>query len=150
MWPTPNVPNRGPESRASKAKRPQAGGIDLQTERNARPLQEVACHYSRPRAVLTLLRLRKHFRGLGRRVRRERLRFLHSVLLAELRARGKACSVLGPTSRPTLNPNFVEWLNGWPPGLTACDCSATAFAKHKALWRSLLCWLVSRQDKTGA
>lgn len=32
LWPTPNVPNRGPESKASKAKRPNTGGIDLQTE----------------------------------------------------------------------------------------------------------------------
>lgn len=32
MWHTPNVPNRGPETKQSKAKRPEAGGIDLQTE----------------------------------------------------------------------------------------------------------------------
>lgn len=32
LWHTPNVPNRGPETKQSKAKRPDAGGIDLQTE----------------------------------------------------------------------------------------------------------------------
>lgn len=31
MWPTANVPNRGPESKESKSNRVEAGGIDLQT-----------------------------------------------------------------------------------------------------------------------
>ena len=30
-WPTPNVPNRGVETKQSKGARPEAGGIDLQT-----------------------------------------------------------------------------------------------------------------------
>jgi len=32
LWQTPTTPDRGPETKASKAKRPDAGGIDLQTE----------------------------------------------------------------------------------------------------------------------
>lgn len=32
LWATPNIPNRGPETAESKAGRPKAGGIDLQTQ----------------------------------------------------------------------------------------------------------------------
>jgi hypothetical protein len=32
LWSTPNVPNRGRESQASKDSRPNSGGIDLQTQ----------------------------------------------------------------------------------------------------------------------
>lgn len=50
--------------------------------------------------------------------------------------------------RRTLNPLFVEWLMGWPPGWTslaltplasnACACSATALSAWKARMRSAL------------
>ena len=36
-------------------------------------------------------------------------------------------------ARRRLNPLFVEWLMGWPPGHGLCDCSATEwfrFAQH--------------------
>nr|WP_292837283.1 hypothetical protein [Mesorhizobium sp.] len=51
--------------------------------------------------------------------------------------------------RRTLNPLFVEWLMGWPPGWTSlaltppassgCACSATALSAWKARMRSALC-----------
>lgn len=37
-----------------------------------------------------------------------------------------------------LNPGFVEWLMGWPIGLTACACSATALCLWKLRMRSAL------------
>ncbi len=34
----------------------------------------------------------------------------------------------GRTKR-RLNPSFVEWLMGWPPGHALCDCSVTEFSR---------------------
>jgi hypothetical protein len=37
-----------------------------------------------------------------------------------------------------LNPAFVGWLMGWPPGHTLCDCSATEFAHWQQAMRGAL------------
>ena len=37
----------------------------------------------------------------------------------------------GNLTKRRLNPGFVEWLMGWPPGHALCDCSATEFT----LWQ---------------
>lgn len=42
-----------------------------------------------------------------------------SSLSIETLPDGSKCLRLGPTSRRRLNPTFVEWLMGWPPGWTA-------------------------------
>ena len=39
-----------------------------------------------------------------------------------------------------LNPGFVEWLMGWPPGHALCDCSGTEFA----LWRQAMRFALSQ------
>jgi hypothetical protein len=55
-------------------------------------------------------------------------------------------STLGETSSPerrSLNPLFVEWLMGWPPGWTSFACSATALSAWKARMRSALLQLGS-------
>lgn len=47
----------------------------------------------------------------------------------------------GEQSRParrTLNPSFVEWLMGWPPGWTDSACSATELSRFKQRMRSAL------------
>jgi hypothetical protein len=49
-----------------------------------------------------------------------------------------------PTSRPRLNPEFVTWLMGWPPGWTDFGCSATALSLWKRRMRSSLYGLVCR------
>lgn len=41
-----------------------------------------------------------------------------------------------PVFRRQLNPRFVEWLMGWPPGSTNFACSATAWRTHAERWRS--------------
>ncbi|WP_244420669.1 hypothetical protein [Mesorhizobium japonicum] len=66
---------------------------------------------------------------------------------------GQAFSHLGqPTSKPgetclverrSLNPLFVEWLMGWPPGWTASECSATALSVWKRHMRCALSQLAS-------
>jgi hypothetical protein len=38
------------------------------------------------------------------------------------------------STRRKLNPSFVEWLMGWPPGWTSSECSVTAFIH----WRSAM------------
>jgi len=58
--------------------------------------------------------------------------------------------------RRTLNPQFVEWLMGWPlgwtslaltpPALRDCACSATALSRWKRLMRSALLQLDSPAD----
>ena len=59
---------------------------------------------------------------------------------------GEPSSPSAPTSPRRLNPAFVEWLMGWPVGLTAFGCSATALCRWKAPMRSQLSWLVLRQE----
>ena len=43
----------------------------------------------------------------------------------------------GRTKR-RLNPIFVEWLMGWPPGHALCDCSATEFIRWQQHMRGAL------------
>ncbi|MFD2232783.1 hypothetical protein [Phaeospirillum tilakii] len=57
---------------------------------------------------------------------------------------GPTSSPNGQTSRRRLNPQFAEWLMQWPIGWTACDSSATAFARWKQRSRSALSALLSR------
>ena len=47
------------------------------------------------------------------------------------------------TSRPQLNPMFVEWLMGWPIGWTAFGCSETGWCRYRQLSRSALSSLAS-------
>ena len=51
---------------------------------------------------------------------------------------GPASSIVGQDSRPRLNPAFVEWLMGVPPGLTSCALSATELCHWRARMRSCL------------
>jgi hypothetical protein len=55
---------------------------------------------------------------------------------------GEQSSSDGPNSR-RLNPNFVEWLMGWPPGWSACEPLETASFRswqrvHSSLLRDVL------------
>lgn len=47
------------------------------------------------------------------------------------------------SSPPSLNPRFVEWLMGWPPGWTNFECSEMALCVWKARMRSALSQLSS-------
>lgn len=64
-----------------------------------------------------------------------------------------ATSTAGATFSPerrSLNPLFVEWLMGWPPGWTNCACSATAFARYRRDMQSALSRLVSPAEAPPA
>jgi hypothetical protein len=51
---------------------------------------------------------------------------------------GPPCSPSTRSSRRRLNPMFVAWLMGWPPGWTNFACSATGLCLFRALMRSEL------------
>ncbi|WP_288199484.1 hypothetical protein [uncultured Pleomorphomonas sp.] len=52
--------------------------------------------------------------------------------------------------RRSLNPLFVEWLMGWPPGWTSFACSATALFLWKRRMRSALLSLASPREAPPA
>lgn len=47
---------------------------------------------------------------------------------------GQKSSTPDPTLRQRLNPQFVDWLMGWPPGMTSTEPTACD-AEAMALWR---------------
>ena len=53
---------------------------------------------------------------------------------------GRAVSrrILKARARRRLNPLFVEWLMGWPPGHALCACSATEFTRWQRDMRGAL------------
>jgi hypothetical protein len=62
---------------------------------------------------------------------------------------GGGSSSRGPTSRPRLNPTFVEWLMGLPLGWTDFAPSATEWSRWSLLMRSCLFGLVSARVATS-
>lgn len=56
---------------------------------------------------------------------------------------GSPSSPSAPNSRRHLNPLFVEWLMGWPPGWTDFGCSEMALSLFKQRMRSELLSLAS-------
>lgn len=59
---------------------------------------------------------------------------------------GEPCS----NERRSLNPLFVEWLMGWPPGWTSFACSATALCRWRQRMRSALSSLASPREAPPA
>lgn len=118
QWATPNIPNRGPESRMSKKTR-GAGGVDLQTMSMSFPC-------IRPHGEPIWRRLREPLRKLPRsteasmfnpirvEVRRAGLRLLRVVWRAESGGIGKLSRVWTRPECPRLNPVFSFWLMGIP------------------------------------
>jgi DNA-cytosine methyltransferase len=54
----------------------------------------------------------------------------------------------GTASHKVLNPQFVEWLMGWPIGWTEFAPVGTAWCRWLPLMRGALSWLVSKQNLT--
>ena len=67
-------------------------------------------------------------------------------LQAQATGDGDESSNDGPTSRPQLNPRFVEWLMGVPRGWISLECSATELSRYKELMRSALLRLCSGSE----
>jgi hypothetical protein len=49
---------------------------------------------------------------------------------------GRPSSAPTPSSPPRLNPNFVDWMMGWPPGWTASEPLETVSSRSKPRRRS--------------
>lgn len=65
-------------------------------------------------------------------------RLLHSVTSHVKPATLRRWLRRGNWKKRRLNPLFVEWLMGWPPGHALCDCSATEFARWQQDMRGAL------------
>lgn len=62
-------------------------------------------------------------------------RLLLMVTAPDAEADGREVVMFPESAGGTLNPDWVEWLMGWPPGWTACERLATA--KFRSWRRSL-------------
>ena len=102
-------------------------------DRNARPLSEFVGMWSTPRA------------SDGEKGGPNQS--YTTIMLPPLPAQATSFRPAPPTStdgetsspeRRSLNPLFVEWLMGWPPGWTSFACSATALSHWKQRMRSAL------------
>lgn len=69
---------------------------------------------------------------------------------AQSTSNGDGSSTAGLSSRPQLNPRFVEWLMGVPVGWTSSGCSEMEFAHYKERMRSALYRLCSGCTKQEA
>ena len=58
---------------------------------------------------------------------------------------GNESSATTPIARPRLNPNFTEWLMGFPIGWTDCAHAETPCSHWWPRMRSRLCFLLSQQ-----
>lgn len=62
---------------------------------------------------------------------------------------GRPSSPSARTSRPRLNPAFVEWLMGWPLGWSGCEPLGTEWSRWWRLSRSWLWRLVPGSPRAG-
>jgi len=123
QWPTPaaqNVKGSSPDSVTRADGKSRMDILHYRAEQGfSRPDPET------PRHGPTLSQLRRIWRPL-------RASLIASHGRATWRRLWK-----GRTKR-RLNPGFVEWLMGWPPGHALCDCSATEWFRYRLLMRGAL------------
>ncbi|WP_417261751.1 DNA methyltransferase [Celeribacter sp.] len=67
-------------------------------------------------------------------------------LIRSSATRAGYAAILRGHATPRLNPIFVEWLMGWPPGHALCDCSAMEFIR----WQRDMRGALSRLPSTSA
>ena len=139
QWPTPNVPNRGPESKQSKATRPDSGGIDLQTEAAQWPTPRSA-EYKEcgPEGS------KSHEHRLDRKYLDATAQSFHPSPPAPASSTNGGES---SKSRRRLNPLFVCWLMGFPIGWGHADLNGfgpTAMRSYLCRQRMLLSSLLRR------
>ena len=165
-WPTPNVPDRGPETRSSKAAR-RSGGVDLQTTVEEWQTPNSCGATTRKQVGRTerealLPRQAEQWQTpqtMGGGSTRSGDRKNEPLITAQARtvsasslpapattSDGGPSSPSVPTSRRRLNPDFVDWLMGWPIGMTDSGRAATGLSLWRARTRSALCGLLCRSD----
>lgn len=95
--------------------------------------------------LTTDLRLRPEMKALLRMGARYRK---NGVVLFSLRPK-RFTPFVRPSFRKRLNPIFVEWLMGWPEGLSGFDTAATASCHSKEPWPGcscMDCWLNRQRE----
>lgn len=164
LWPTPQTRDfKGADQ-------------DLVDRGNARPLNEVAVHWSTPRASdgekggpgqsfgtgeKPLAAQTIHWPGptslsFGESHQPGNSRSMNKTLdlSSRLDHRTKTDGAVSSSERRSLNPLFVEWLMGWPPlwvrVSTNCGCSAMALLAWRQRMRSALLSLASPQPAPPA
>ena len=142
-WFIPNVPNQafgagGTPLPAQAAQWPTPAARDFRSEEASPEFQAMRWEHTRGKPLPEIVRLFS-------RPAPETLR--HGPKLSQLRriwrplrdwliaSHGRATwrRLWKARAKRRLNPVFVEWLMGWPPGHALCDCSATEwfrFAQH--------------------
>jgi hypothetical protein len=115
LWATPKTPTGGPEARAARG----SGGADLEAQAWATPTTRDHKDGADPSARTPTNAL------LGRQAPRTELA-------------GPECSSGTPDSPRRLNPDFVEWLMGWPRGWTDFAPVATEWSRWSQRMRSEL------------
>lgn len=127
MWKRPDVPNGG---RTMPPGMTMTGRKLDGTKGSQLSLSTIADRFSHPAPVTqyhgpTLSQLRRIWRPLRA-----------SVIASHGRATWRR--LWKGRSKQRLNPIFVEWLMGWPPGHALCDCLATEFAHWQQDMRGAL------------
>jgi hypothetical protein len=160
LWYTPNVPNGGRTlSENTSPTGITAGGIKRQVEQEnqarwwSTPSASVANDGETPatwnaRAAL-LKEKHRNGNGVGKplTIQSQEIGDILSSRLHPMLYR------VGQVSSPecrSLNPRFVEWLMGWPPGWTYFACSATELSRFKRRMRSALSALALPAEATPA
>lgn len=110
FWPTPRSITGGGESAERKKElgREDSGGGDLQAAAETWPTPNARDHKGADIPGRHGGASLSHFAEKGERI--------HSSPQAPPTPDGAPSSRAGRTSPPRLNPRFVEWLMGWPPG----------------------------------
>jgi hypothetical protein len=137
-WPTPDTgisPN-GHGARGGSARNGSQSGSDLRAISESWPMWQT------PDVGMTQGGRTARGKSRPENASLERQVWFQSSLPAPAPETGSESSPSGPTSRPRLNPAFVEWMMGAPPGWTDGACSETAFSLWMRRMRSRLCGLV--------
>jgi hypothetical protein len=134
MWGTPTT--RDHKDTGSLENVPENGLLGRQVSNWATPRSEMARALGNPKHITAR-------RGNGN-IEDQTAAF--SLPAPETSTDGEPSSPIDPTSRRQLNPAFVEWLMGWPPGWTSFACSETALSRWRQHMRSAL----SARDCTPA
>jgi hypothetical protein len=125
--------------------------------KKGRPLERVATNFQLPRqdrptppgwrSPPTTLTFYRRFRATTDSALRSEMR---ALLRMGIRSRGRGWTrrqpepFVRPSFRRRLNPTFVEWLMGWPTGLSGFERAETAWCLWLPRMRGLLSQLVSQ------
>lgn len=135
-WTTPCTPECGPEGRQAKAAR-GAGGQNLQYQTANWPTPASRDHKgANHRSHLKRSTGSRHLDQLPNYVR-------HCLP----RARKTNDGLISCDEPRSLNPRFVEWMMGWPPGWTDCGSPVTEWFHYRRRMHSSLFSLVSGTGK---